>query len=274
MNCEIIISADMIDSGKAILKAMAKAAPIPTVVNNFYAGSYDLMMTYGVGHAIRGAWFKEHVASGRHAIGWDQCYWDRKGSLDRTMRLTVDADHPQLWMDDRPSDRFNASAIELRDDYDPFGPVVLVGMGPKSDVRYSQPRLTWERSALARIRSAHPGKRIIHRPKRRTDPLLTGTVRMAGMPIEQVLRGASLVVCRHSNVAVDACIAGIPVCCECGAAALIYGNDLANPRRPGREQRLKFLSSLAYWQWKPSEAKQAWAFLLSRIEEREAVSLA
>src|SRR5207247_6184250 len=125
------------------------------------------------------------------------------------------------------------------------------------------PIYTWERAALLRIRRVYPVRPIIYRPKNEDGTILPGTRKMAGMPIEQVLRRASLVMCRHSNVAVDACIAGVPAVCEDGAASWLYNNDLENPTNPTYEQRLRFLRNLAWWQWRPTEAAQCWQFLLA-----------
>ena len=69
------------------------------------------------------------------------------------------------------------------------------------------------------------------------------------------MRGARLVVCRHSNVAVDAVIAGVPVECEDGAAYWLRDK----PYTP--EVRRDFLDRLAWWQWKPEECMKAWEFI-------------
>ena len=97
------------------------------------------------------------------------------------------------------------------------------------------------------------GRAAVLRPKK---------VRHATLPpIEEALKGKSLVVCRHSNVAIDACIAGVPVRCEDGAAFALYRDF----ERPTRDERLGFLRSLAWWNWKPSEAGEAWKYLISRL---------
>lgn len=74
--------------------------------------------------------------------------------------------------------------------------------------------------------------------------------------IEKALQGCSLVVCRHSNVAVDAIIAGVPVVCYDGAANAIYNSELTKIVEPVAEPiRLKFLRNLAWWQWRDSEIR-------------------
>lgn len=273
MNCEIIIAADMYRHGMEMLLAMIKHAPIKVVERDRYYGDCDLMMTYGIGHDVRRPWFRAHIASGRHAIAWDLGYFrGDKDSDDRAMRVTIDHDHPQAWLDDRPADRFLQHDIRLRNDYDPNGHIVLVGMGVKTNKMLHFSQVAWETGALKRIRKVYPVAKVIYRPKREDGTSLPGTKKMVGTPIEEVLAGASLVVCRHSNVAVDACIAGIPVVCEDGAASILYGKDLLSPVKPTPQQRLRFLQNLAWWQWKPSEAKECWQFLLQRIEEKDCVS--
>jgi hypothetical protein len=143
----------------------------------------------------------------------------------------------------------------LREDHDPRGPILLVGLGRKSRLYLNAPH--WERDQLARLRFEFPGSRIIYRPKpdngRNSYPVLDCETNVE-TGIEQLLKGAALVVCRHSNVGVDAVIAGVPVRTEDGAAAWL--ND--KPFTP--EVRLEFLRRLAWWQWSPNEAREAWQF--------------
>jgi hypothetical protein len=79
--------------------------------------------------------------------------------------------------------------------------------------------------------------------------------------IQNVLRGASLVVCRHSNVAVDAVVAGVPFEAEDGAATWLKGK----PYTIGN--RLDFLRRLAYWQWHQGELYDAVQFAQSIIDK-------
>jgi hypothetical protein len=83
----------------------------------------------------------------------------------------------------------------------------------------------------------------------------------ASSTIEQLLCGASLIVCRHSNVAIDGAIAGVPFECEDGAAAWL------KPQPYTRENRLRFLCRLSWWQWRPDEAGEAWAFIRGILKD-------
>ena len=259
MDCEVLICPHTASRGSAILAAMVKAssqAGITCHVSNSYKASSKWLMTYGLGHVGRRPWVDAHLKSGGRLIGWDLGYWDRADS----MRLTIDADHPQRWLRDFGSARFDQAKLVLRNDYHATGPIILVGLGRKQRATLGDSTMKWESNRLKEIRSAYPETQILYRPKRTEN--LRGVRSVAGT-IEQAIYGASLVVCRHSNVAVDACFAGIPVVCEDGIAAALYGNDLLNPIHPDQSQRLQFLRNAAWWQWKPSEALYAWNFISS-----------
>lgn len=258
MDVEILWDDDLSTRAARMFQALVDAAPdagIRPIISRKWTRNNNVLMSYGLGHPRRRLSTEAHVKNGGRLIGWDLAYWDR----DNAMRCTVDNLHPWRLIRDMPSDRLEDSGILLREDSNPNGHIVLVGMGHKSRSQFSMQDRDWERSALKSIQLTYPGKDIVYKPKR-PEEVLRGARTMNG-PIEQALSGASLVVCRHSNVAVDACIAGIPVVCEDGAAKAIYGNDIMSPVAPTLKQRTKFLENLAYWQWKPEEACKAWFFL-------------
>lgn len=260
MRCEVLIDRDMFKRGAAMLDAMIAAAPIEVRPRETYAGDCELLMVYGTGHPRRRPWQEAHTANGGTVVSWDLGYWNRSAGA---MRLSIGHEHPQHMLRPEPAERWAAQDITLQDFYKPNGHVLIVGIGPKSCRTYGLRPMQWEfargREALALM----DGRRVIYKPKREHDAPLPGFPVKRG-PIMEALRGASLVVCRHSNVAVDACIAGVPVVCQDGAAAALYGNDIRNPVAPSIEQRRAFLESLAWWNWLPAEAPQAWQYILSR----------
>ena len=254
---EVLIDPDMATRGRRMVEAMIDACPLNVVASTVYTGACDLLLAYGTGHPVRRPWWKSHRKSGRHCIGLDLGYW---GQDDGAMRVTVDEDHPQAWIRPEPASRWEATGISLRSDYDPSGPAVIVGLGKKALSVHGLHSLEWENRALQQVRAM--GMKPSFRPKRSRYPVLN-KVPVAAGKIEQVLKGAGLVICRHSNVAVDACIAGIPVICEDGAAHALYSKN----KSPTPEQRLAFLQSLAWWNWRPEEAKDLWTYLLSRLSD-------
>lgn len=262
MRCEILTDPEMFKRGARMLQAMIEAAPIPIEVRERYVGDCEILMVYGTGHPIRRAWQLQHLSNGGRMIGWDLGYWDR---AEGAMRATLDADHPWPYIRPEPPDRWNAAGIPLREDWSEQGEVVVAGMGPKSNRAHGLRPLEWERVAIAEARAAYGQRRIIYKPKKMSYPRPAGVL-LTAADIASALRGASLLVCRHSNVAVDACIAGVPVVCEDGAARALYDvRPIAAPFHPTTEQRRRFLESLAWWQWRPEEAAAAWTYLLDRI---------
>lgn len=244
MECEVY-SGKMSQKAQSILGAMCDAAQQEGITirrTQVYSGGSPWYMTWGLGHPGRRVWIDRHIANGGHVIAWDLAYWDRL----KRFRLTIDADHPHRLVRDMPLTRL--ASINLRNDYNPDGHILIIGMGPKSLAVYDGAK-DWERRAVERAKQAYPSHKVIVRPKgHRT-------------PIQDALRGASLVVCRHSNVAIDACIAGIPVVCEDGIGFALYNNDIHNPVNPDPDRRLRFLHNVAWWQWSPREARQAWWFI-------------
>lgn len=266
MRCELLTDPETFPRGRRMLDAMIAAAPIPTVVRTQYEGDCDVLMLYGAGHPVRRPWWRKHLAAGGRVVAWDLGYWHRRVDNTFHMRCTLDADHPQAFIRPEPAQRWHDQAIDLRDVSRPNGHVLIVGMGPKSNRALSLRPLEWEIRAAKAARAAYPGRRIVFKPKRPTDPVIPGFV-CDRNSIESALRGASLVVCRHSNVAIDACIAGVPVYCEDGAAAALYGSgSMLEPVKPTTEQRLAFLRSLAWWNWRPEEAGKAWGYLIDRMK--------
>lgn len=249
---EILIDEPIAQRGRKMLRALADVAP-RVVVRNMYSGAHRLLVMYGAGADWRQAILRKHLAAGGRAALWDLGYWDREDA----MRLSIDAMH----VTNASLAATNGAArrrFALREDADPRGPILLAGVGAKTAAMAGAPPLAWERSALARIHSRFPGSRVLWRPKGRLPNHLEGTTLCHGQSIEAAMAGCSLVVCKTSNVAVDACVAGLPVWCEGGAAHSLYGD---NPSSPSREQREDFLRRLSWWNWRPSEAEQAWRWI-------------
>jgi len=261
MDCEVLLQPEMVLRGQKMLFAMveaARAAGVRVHVTHRWEGRSANLMTYGLGHPVRRLWQEEHKQAGGRLIGWDLGYWNREVPVEFSMRLTIDDDHPHRWIRPEPSERWDRARISLREDANPDGPIVLVGLGRKQRVVMGLVGQQWEQRKLIDLRKRYPDREVVFRPKRQES---LPRCRTALGTIEQVLEGASLVVCHHSNVAVDACIAGVPVECDDGAAFALYRD---NPN-PTREQRLAFLQSLAWWQWTPLEGVAAWAYIKARL---------
>lgn len=255
---ELLFDEPMARRGRLLFAELAEKRPPEVDVTADYVGDRNLLVLYGVGLAKRLEHRQRHLAAGGHVAMWDLAYWDREGA----MRLAIDSLHPTAAQLARAPAKERFRPMALREDADPAGPILLIGIGPKSGAMFGLDPCEWERAKVAELRARFPGRTICWRPKGKLFVGLPGTLPRFGSTIDVALRGCSLVVCRHSNVAVDACIAGIPVECEDGAAAALYN---ARPA-PTREERIEFLKQLAWWNWGFAEAREAWSWMQRMTE--------
>lgn len=241
------------------IKAGASAAGrgVSTVAQP--SGDARTVVVWGAGHPDIRAAMDDALANGSRVIAWDLGYWQRGTHY----RCSVDAVHPQaiIMAKEMPFNRFDRLGIRLRSDWNPDGHIVLVGMGWKCARMYGEPVGQWERRTAAAIATHFPARPIHFRPRpsginhcAHVDGCLTRN----GGAIEAVLNGASLVVTRHSNVAVDAIVAGIPVVAMDGAASAVCPTRLEDAGGPLPDDvRLRFLRNLAWFNWSLDEMREA-----------------
>lgn len=252
--CEYLSIGGASSHALAVLTAMQAASHAPAQFTARYVGDHDWLMLWGVGREEHAQAWRQHAATGRPVVMWDLGYIGR-GKRGGYYRVSVNAWHPQALLDRTAPDpeRLDVHGLQLRQDADPMGPILLIGMGPKSHRFTGQP--DWEARKVKELRRRFPGRRVVYRPKPGKPVARLDCEIDTSSSIDLALRGASLLVCRHSNAAVDAVIAGVPLECEDGAAKWLEGK----PFMP--DTRLDFLRRLAWWQWMPSEAAQTWQFL-------------
>lgn len=208
------------------------------------------LFVYGLGGLDRVRYLKRGKVA-----AFDLGYWDRKVS-DRKYRVSINGFHcPQLILkgDTPPSHRWADSGLSVFESRNIDGPILLVGNGPKSAAVGAS---GWTEKMAWKLREKFPGRTIWYRPKpnRAHEQVNCDAIRTEE-PVDLVLKEVGLVVCRHSNVAVDACRLGVPVACEDGAAACIYPTLDRWQEQPTFEQRKDFLRRLAWWQWSPVECE-------------------
>lgn len=220
------------------------------------------LMVYGLGGLDR----VQYMQRGR-VVAFDLAYWDRKGAA-RKYRVSINGLHcPELILrGESPSDnRWKDSGLSVSVDRPGDGPILLIGNGPKSAAIGAG---GWSQAMAKRLRSLFPDREIWYRPKPgRAGELVNCDRVRTEEPIDLVLEEVGLVVCRHSNVAVDACRMGVPVVCEDGAAACIYPTIDRWQDQPTFAQRQEFLKHLAWWQWSPAECETAvfWDWLKGKM---------
>lgn len=192
----------------------------------------------------------------------DLGFWQR----DTHYRITVGG-----WGSERyvraglDSARLESLGVEIKPWRSAGDEILIIGSSRKSAQQHGFDYMQWERQAAEQLKST--GKRIVYRPK----PSDKERQPIAGCgyderPLEESLGQAWAVVTHHSNAAVMALAAGVPVHCQTGAAAAfsVPMESLVDPELlPGREQ---FLADVAWLQWTLDEMKSGacWAHLKER----------
>ena len=227
----------------------------------------DVLVLYGIGGEDRKTIADKHIKQGT-LISFDAGYWDRALPLsERKYRVSINGPHPQKYIMQGPTPATSRYRFTVHTNYNPNGPILLVGHGPKS-VQYNA--RNWTRAMAAELRKAFPGKKIIHRPKpRRIAEAGIDNDGTSRGKIEDELHKYSLVVCRHSNVAIDACRMGVPVVCEDGAAAAIYPQLSDYRNQPDIKTRKDFLTRLSWWQWSIEEINEGkfWPWMERKLAD-------
>lgn len=251
---EVITWDEQSETALKLLRALIDSAPSAGVTvreTPRYTGCAENLVVWGVGRPEFMAAREAHLARGGRVFMWDMGYLGR-AKVDGHCRVSINDFHPWRALDRTPNDpsRFEKFGIDLREDADPDGHVILACLGRKSVSAFGLD--TWDDRKERELRRRFPDTRVVRREKPRS--------RYAAVePIEQLLKGARLLACRHSNCAMDAAIAGVPFECEDGAAYWLAQREFTP------ENRLDFLHRLCWWQWSCYEMAEAWTFLRSML---------
>jgi hypothetical protein len=196
-----------------------------------------------------------------HFVYADLGYWQR----DSYYRLAVDDWSPEAYVRaGLPPERLQALGVAVQS-WKGGREIVVAGSSAKAAADHSLGYMGWEMSAVKRLRAL--GLPVAYRPK----PGDPGARPIEGAeydtrPLADALASAAGWVTHHSNSAIDALAAGVPVHCALGAAAA-FSVPLEQigsaPRLEGREQ---FLADVAWLQWSLDEIRrgEAWAHLKDR----------
>lgn len=198
----------------------------------------------------------------RQFVYADLGYWRR----DEFYRVCVNG-----WSPDRYvraglcSSRFDALGLDLKPWRTGGTEILIAGCSPKSAADHGLGYMEWETRVAKALKDC--GRPVMYRPK----PTDKAKRRIRGIgyderPIGEALESAYAVVTHHSNSAVDALLAGLPVHCEIGVAAGMSAplETIAGAKEPeGREQ---FLHDVAWLQWTLAEmgSGTCWAHLKDR----------
>lgn len=216
--------------------------------------SADVALMYGWKHA-------GSMKRYRNYAYFDIGYWRRESFY----RFSLNGWSPTLKRG-MPSDRFDSLGLTIKPWRTAGDEIVVAGSTAKACREHGMGYQEWEREAVRKLKGM--GKRVVYRPKPNdlSAQPIPGAI-MDRRPISEALENCWAWVTHHSNSAVDALLAGVPVHCETGVAShfSIPMESLADPElRDGREQ---FLYDVAWLQWTLEEMRsgEIWKHIRSML---------
>lgn len=203
---------------------------------------------------------QQYIAAGKKVLYIDLGYWGRLagGKLYGYHKIALNARHPTAYFQRKPKDnrRINGFDLEFKPWRQSGDYILLAGMGDKAARAEGFEIERWERETIRAIQAV-TDRRIVYRPK----PSWKGARPISGVlyshpktELESALQNCHAVVTHHSNVAVDAVLAGVPVFAWAGVGSVMGLNDLTRIESPifpeGREQ---WVNDISYCQWTVDE---------------------
>lgn len=214
-----------------------------------------LLAAYGWVH--RDAFAAQAKAGGRF-LYVDLGYWTRKlyqGDYDGLHKVVVGARHATGYFKrGRPHDRLDG-APEVRPWRATGRHIILAGMSGKGAASVGLQPYEWERRMIRQLRKV-TDRPILYRPKpswKQAQPLDGAAFSPRTEPIGVALVDAWALVTPHSNAALDALAAGVPIHAAEGLASVMSTplDEIETPRRGGDVQQL--LADIGYCHWTRSE---------------------
>lgn len=248
--------------------------PVRLIDERHWDGSIqaDVAVFYGL-EGNTPAIFEAYRQEAR-AVYIDLGYWGRRegGRWAGYHKISVGARHPTAYLMRKAmsSDRlahFNLDVKPWRAAENPNGHILVAGMGDKGAIAEGFKPEEWEREAIERLQQV-THRTIVYRPKpswKDARPIPGTRFSPHAIPLEAELANCWCVVTHHSNVAVDAIVAGIPVICVEGVAAHVSSvmtdqwmtrEQVESPGQVENLHRIQWMANLAYCQWSIREMAQ------------------
>jgi hypothetical protein len=220
-----------------------------------HADIYDVAVFWGYVETLQNA-MKGFTEAGKKVVYLDLAYWERGTHY----KVSLNARHPTAYFRDRPHDdtRRKRFGVEISPYMRKGQHILVAGLSQKAAWAEKEgPWGEYEAKAVEELQR-YTQRPIIYRAKTSgTAAPIPGT-RYSNLaePLMPLLRDAWAVVTRHSNVAVDGLVIGVPAFAWYGVASVMAARDLAMIEKPyypeGREQ---WLNDISYCQWSEDEMK-------------------
>ena len=253
MNIGIFVP-NMPEKPTALMRAVHKAfLKTGCSVKFFYPNqsfSGDLIILYGWGGSRQQELIQKINCN---YVAFDLGYWSRSGFKERKWRISINDWHcPDLIINGPYFGNERKSPVVQKNSQNSEGHILLVGSSPKS---LKVAASGWSKNMAHKIRKQFPNSKLVYRPKpeRKIEQIDCDSI-SKNCDIKDAFDDCKLVVCRHSNVSVDAAIAGVPCVAEDGAGSAIYPKKLQDfHNQPDIKLRRTFINHLAWWQWSINE---------------------
>ncbi len=233
---------------------------------------HDIAIFYGLAGNLRRV-FHEYRAEGRKAVYIDLGYWGRrnKNRYDGYHKLSLNGRHPTDYFQavPHPADRFEHFGIDIAPWRQSGRHIIVAGMSAKGATCEGFVPQQWEGQTITALRRL-TDRPIVYRPKPSwigAKPI-AGSTFQPGIALVDALDNAWAVVCHHSNIAIDAILAGVPVVCTQGVATKIASGDLSCIESlPMPDNRAQWAADIAYAQWSMDEMESgaAWLHLAEEV---------
>lgn len=204
------------------------------------------------------------------AVYVDLGYWSRRleSRFDGYHKLAINSRHPTDYFQTGRlrAGRLAPHGIRIEPWRTGGSHILVAGMSGKAALAEGFLPNQWEAETIMRLRKI-TDRPIVYRPKPNwleARPV-GGTTMDAHTPLAAALRDAWAVVTHHSNVAVDAILAGVPAFVEAGVAVPMGAGTLDNLETPLRpEGREEWAERIAWTQFSVAEIASglAWRHLV------------
>lgn len=236
---------------QAMHQGLQKCGVQAVITNRFDGVKADIAIAYGWVHEDI---FNAYKAEGAHYAYWDLGYIERAG-LEGYHRLAVDSwDTADNMLRGCSDDRINRLGVQLKPwrNNSRANDLLVIGMSSKAAITHGFDFGEWERRIVQSLHSVEypfgikirpkPNREVRHQPS-----------------IEHALRHAHMAIMHHSNVAIDAVIAGVPVYAEKGVGRIVSNGltsmDICKPLVLSDMRRMQFLADVAYAQYSVPEMR-------------------
>ena len=230
--------------------------PVMKLAQQYTGPNSDYGVFYGLSNGLK------RILDGHPcALYADLGYWKRRlhSRYDGYHKLILNARHPIDYFQNRKHDltRLRDLGLNIKPWRRNGNHIIVAGMSDKAARFEGLVPGQWERDIIAKLKKITDIP-ITYRakPSCMRTRAIPGTTFNRELDLDKQLASAHAVVCRQSNVAVDAIVAGVPVYCEYGVGkALSMGDikEINDPFIPTDEQRLDFLADVSWTQFSTHE---------------------